>query len=97
MKERIKSMNLYREVIGRELPNGMMMSYRVYYSYSTPIALQVGLRTLLTSPKKYSQTTSKQKTYLLRELESKGITNDEIDHEIFTVILRSLGVDLGLA
>ena len=97
MKQRIKSMNLYEEVIGKELPNGLMMSYRVYYSYSTPIALQIGLRTLLTSPKKYSPTTSKQKTYLLRELESKGIIKDEIEHEMFTTILKSIGVNLGLA
>ena len=92
MKKRINQMNVYRE----ELQGGN----EVIYSYSTPIILKLnGL--WYTSPKKYSQTTSKQKNKVLGMYvfdKQPALIHHEVDHETFKQYCKTAGVsDLGLA
>lgn len=85
MKQRIKSMNAYMEV----LDHGM-----VVYSYDTPILVRNQFN-WYTSPKKYSATTSKQKTIISRML---GYDPVEIEHEQFIKLCKEVGVqDFGRA
>jgi hypothetical protein len=87
MKQQIKRMNAYYE----ELQG----NNAVVYSYSTPIILKFN-GMWYTSPKKYSQTTSKQKTVLLRMLH--GGKPIELEHKTFKSYCEIAGVsELGLA
>lgn len=87
MKQRIRSMNAYYEEL-----NG---NNAVVYSYSTPIILKFN-GFWYTSPRKYSQTTSKQKTVLLRMLH--GGQPIELQHDTFKAYCTMAGVnDLGRA
>lgn len=85
MKQRINSMNAYIEV----LDHGM-----VIYSYDTPILVRNEFG-WYTSPKKYSATTSKQKTVISRTF---GYDPVELEHEKFIELCKEVGVqDLGRA
>ena len=85
MKQQIKSMNAYCEVLDHGI---------VIYSYDTPI-LVINEFACYTSPKKYSATTSKQKTVISRML---GHDPQEIGHEQFIELCKEVGVqDLGRA
>jgi hypothetical protein len=87
MKQQIKRMNAYYEDLG--------LNNAVVYSYSTPIILKFN-GMWYTSPKKYSQTTSKQKTVLLRMLH--GGKPIELEHKTFKSYCEIAGVgELGLA
>jgi hypothetical protein len=85
MKQRIRQMNLYQEKMEHY---GMPVT--VYYSYYTPIIVEVN-GIMFTSPIKYSRTTSKQKSGLLTNKVA------ELPHTVFVMLLEALGVERGLA
>lgn len=85
MKSRIKRMNAYVE------PRGYNT---VIYSYATPIMIKVN-GIWYESPKKYSVTTSKQKSIIKQE---QGITATTVDHNDFIKLCLKVGVtNLGRA
>jgi hypothetical protein len=85
MKKRIRSMNAYKEII-----EYYGVPITIYYSYNTPIIVETN-GFMITSPIKYSRTTSKQKAGLLN---NKVV---EVNHAIFRGLLTSLGIELGWA
>jgi len=79
MKERFKSMNAYIEAVDSGI---------IVYSYNTPIMAKKG-RVWYDSEKKYSSTTSKQKTIIKRELSITTLKT--INHEDFKVMVDKMG------
>ena len=77
---------------------------QVFYSYYTPILIGINGK-WYTSNKKYSRTTSKQKTIFINETLNPVIMNGErlnniittIEHNDFKNLVRGYGLSLGLA
>jgi hypothetical protein len=65
----------------------------IFSSYYTPIVVKHN-GIWLTSNKKYSSTTSRQKNRFMREL---MIRPTLVEHDYFLTVLRLLGVNKGLA
>ena len=62
-------------------------------SYATPICIIDGFK-IITSDKKYSTTTSKHKTYIIKTL-YRGYKVIEIPHKTLKEIIKSENIDTG--
>jgi hypothetical protein len=91
LKKRGKNMQVDRKSL--YIVKGYETGRDIIKSYATPICIIDGFK-IITSDKKYSTTTSKHKSHIIKTL-YKGYQVIEIPHKTLKEIIMSEGVNIG--